>query len=120
MKLYIYRGDSWLSYDNERSIALKSQFAYDQGLAGVMTWSIDTDDFLGMCNGPKFPLLRTINHALYRREQGIYNSADRGAVGWMVIPLVVMTVVTRGGFLLMTVNMINCDNLCKILMQCYM
>ena len=43
--LYIYRGDSWLSYDNERYIALKSQFAYDQGLAGVMTWSIDTNDF---------------------------------------------------------------------------
>lgn len=95
---FMYRGDSWLSYDNERSIALKSQFAYDKGLAGVMTWSIDTDDFLGMCNGPKFPLLRTINHALYRREQGIYNSADRGAGGWMVIPLVVMTVVTRGAF----------------------
>jgi len=95
---FMYRGDSWLSYDNERSIALKSQFAYDQGLAGVMTWSIDTDDFLGMCNGPKFPLLRTINHALYRREQGIYNSAERGAGGWMFIPLVVMTVVTRGAF----------------------
>ena len=48
----------WLSYDNERSIQAKTEYAYDQGLAGVMTWSIDTDDFLGVCNGPKFPLLR--------------------------------------------------------------
>ena len=62
---YIFRGDSWLSFDNPRSIALKSEFAYDQGLAGVMTWSIDTDDFLGMCNGPKFPLLRNISAQPY-------------------------------------------------------
>ena len=32
-----------------------------------MTWSIDTDDFEGICNGPKFPLLRTLNHALHNR-----------------------------------------------------
>ena len=87
------RGNSWLSYDNERSIALKSQFAYDHSLAGVMTWSIDTDDFLGMCNGPKFPLLRTINHALYRREKGIYNKAGRGAGGWLAVITVVIAVI---------------------------
>ena len=57
-------------------ILFKSDFAYDLGLAGVMTWSIDTDDFLGMCGGPKFPLLRTINHALYRREKGILSKAS--------------------------------------------
>ena len=56
--LFCFRGDQWLSYDNERSIQAKTEYAWDQGLAGVMTWSIDTDDFLGMCNGPKFPLLR--------------------------------------------------------------
>ena len=83
-----------MSYDNERSVALKAEFAYDAGLAGVsifiimsshfsviipsfswslisnlqvMTWSIDTDDFEGICNGPKFPLLRTLNHALHNR-----------------------------------------------------
>jgi len=46
-----------------------------QGLAGVMTWSIDTDDFLGKCNGNKFPLLRTMNNALFRREKGYDSSA---------------------------------------------
>ena len=55
---YCCRGDRWLSFDNVRSIRVKSEYAFDQGLAGVMTWSIDTDDFLGVCNGPKFPLLR--------------------------------------------------------------
>jgi len=96
---FMYRGDSWLSFDNERSIALKSEFAYDQGLAGVMTWSIDTDDFLGMCNGPKFPLLRTINHALYRREQGIYNHVGRLAGTNMVALALGLTIGLVGLYL---------------------
>jgi len=89
---YMFRGDSWLSYDNERSIALKSEFAYDQGLAGVMSWSIDTDDFKGMC-GQKFPLLRTINLALYRRENGIYSNAGR-RTAWLVAVVTMVIAVT--------------------------
>ena len=37
-----------------------------------MVWSIDTDDFTGRaCGGPDFPLLRTINNALYKSEAGL-------------------------------------------------
>ena len=75
---YMVKGIKWISYDDELSVKKKTQFAYDQGLAGVMTWSIDTDDFTGTCNGHRFPLLRAINNALYLRSQGI---SDRsGAV----------------------------------------
>jgi len=81
---YMYRGDSWLSYDNERSVAMKAEFAFDAGLAGVMTWSIDTDDFEGICNGPKFPLLRTLNHALHNREHGIGSSSSRMSLAALV------------------------------------
>ena len=35
----------WVSYDDRQSIRIKSEYAYNQRLAGVMTWSIDTDDF---------------------------------------------------------------------------
>ncbi|XP_023349209.1 probable chitinase 2 [Eurytemora carolleeae] len=84
---YMFRGDSWISYDNERSLRMKAEFAFDQGLAGVMTWSIDTDDFLGLCNGPKFPLLRTLNNALYKRSSGIYSSANATSLSVFTIIL---------------------------------
>lgn len=74
-------------YDSTRSIAKKMRFAMQKKLAGVMTWSIDTDDFLGDCNvdhetfddfgntagvkltlpkrvNSNYPLLRTINEGI--------------------------------------------------------
>ena len=69
----MHKGVKWVSYDDQQSIRIKSHFAYQQGLAGVMTWSIDTDDFRGKCGGPPYPLLRTINNALYEQENGYYS-----------------------------------------------
>ncbi|GLV40355.1 Chitinase 7 [Carabus blaptoides fortunei] len=62
---YAYSGNFWLSYDNERSIGLKVDYAKQMGLGGTMIWSIETDDFNGV-SGTKFPLLRTINKHLGR------------------------------------------------------
>merc|ERR1719411_2058192 len=68
----MHNGLKWVSFDNEKSIRKKSEFAFSQGLGGVMVWSIDTDGFTGRaCGGPDFPLLRTINNALYRSEAGL-------------------------------------------------
>lgn len=92
---YMYKGLKWVSYDNPESIRIKTEFAYDRGLAGVMTWSIDTDDFRGTCGGPPYPLLRTINHALYQREQGIgspYSGATRMSqfLAAVILPILVL------------------------------
>ena len=57
---------------------VKTGFAFDQGLAGVMVWSIDTDDFRGICTGVKYPLLRTLNKALVERELGLHGDRDSG------------------------------------------
>lgn len=75
-------------YDDTRSIARKMRFAIKHQLAGIMIWSIDTDDFLGDCESeintfidfqnisndiklfiPKrinanYPLLKTINEGI--------------------------------------------------------
>ena len=39
------RGDRWVSYDDEHSVRLKAEFAFDKKLGGVMVWSVETDDF---------------------------------------------------------------------------
>lgn len=52
-------------YDSTQSISSKVSYAVSQRLAGVMIWSIETDDFHGACEGgKKYPLLRAINQAM--------------------------------------------------------
>ncbi|GAB6024069.1 hypothetical protein CHUAL_008782 [Chamberlinius hualienensis] len=60
---YGHYGNQWLSYDNVDSIRRKSELVKSHGLAGGMVWSIETDDFKGIC-GQKYPLLSVINAVL--------------------------------------------------------
>eukprot|EP00092_Neocalanus_flemingeri_P017579 GFUD01019020.1.p1 GENE.GFUD01019020.1~~GFUD01019020.1.p1 ORF type:complete len:440 (+),score=91.01 GFUD01019020.1:70-1389(+) len=91
MAPYMFRGNRWVSFDDEKSLEHKTKFAYDQGLAGVMVWSIDTDDFRGTCGGLKFPLLRTLNLALVRREMGLdIIDKDSGSLGCGDMPGIVL------------------------------
>ncbi|KAJ0170307.1 hypothetical protein K1T71_014235 [Dendrolimus kikuchii] len=47
---YLRDGDRVISYDNPRSIAMKVRMAIQYNLGGLMVWSIDTDDFQGVCH----------------------------------------------------------------------
>ena len=47
---YMINKQKWVSYDDEKSVGLKADLAWDKGLAGVMVWSIETDDFNGECS----------------------------------------------------------------------
>ncbi|KAL1512585.1 hypothetical protein ABEB36_002154 [Hypothenemus hampei] len=60
---YAYKGTTWLTYDNGRSIGQKVEFANDLGLGGIMVWSIETDDAYGVSD-IRFPLLKAIQNAL--------------------------------------------------------
>ena len=46
--------------DDEESIRIKSEYIKQEGFAGGMVWSIDTDDFHGFCTGTKFGLTSKI------------------------------------------------------------
>ncbi|XP_012274435.1 probable chitinase 2 [Orussus abietinus] len=71
---YAVNGDKVVVYDNPKSIRAKIDFVAKLQLAGVMVWSIDTDDFRGECStlhdfltplkGFTYPLMRAINQAL--------------------------------------------------------
>ena len=68
---YMFNQDKWVGYDNERSIRLKADFAWEKRLGGVMVWSIETDDFKGFCGPHKFPLMRALNNELVRKTKSL-------------------------------------------------
>lgn len=67
---YMYKEDKFVAFDNSSSIAMKTRYAYDEKLAGVMIWAIDNDDFMAECSNIRYPLLRTINSALKAAVDG--------------------------------------------------
>ena len=60
---YAFKGNQWVGYDDTISVEEKAKYVMSKGLGGIMLWSIETDDFNGVC-GDKYPLLRTINKVL--------------------------------------------------------
>jgi len=62
---YGCRNNQFVGYDSIQSTTIKSEYAVQQGLGGIMIWSVETDDFLGRCNGVKYPLLTAINSVLF-------------------------------------------------------
>jgi len=61
---YAVSGDQWIGFDDVQSITDKVNFVKSKGLGGGMVWSIDTDDFRGLCGQGKYPLLKTISKLL--------------------------------------------------------
>ncbi|XP_049812473.1 chitinase-3-like protein 1 [Schistocerca nitens] len=75
---YAVSGNQWVGYDNEESIRIKSQYALAMNLGGAMIWSLETDDFRGLCGAGKYPLLSTINGVL----RGVRSHNSTAATVW--------------------------------------
>ncbi|KAI8128837.1 putative chitinase 10 [Lucilia cuprina] len=58
---YAYYDKQWIGYDNERSVELKVNYVNRENLGGIMIWTVELDDFRGVCNGKTYPLLNIIN-----------------------------------------------------------
>lgn len=57
---YAYKNTEWIGYDDVNSITIKANYAKSKGLAGVMIWSIESEDHKNVCGGGVYPLLNAI------------------------------------------------------------
>ncbi|XP_066937419.1 chitinase-3-like protein 1 [Macrobrachium rosenbergii] len=53
----------WCGFDDAESLHLKARQAKNKGLAGIMVWQIDTDDFRPRCYDESFHLIKTMKKA---------------------------------------------------------
>ncbi|EDW62154.2 chitinase-like protein 4 [Drosophila virilis] len=60
---YAYMDDQWITYENGHSISAKMHLAKEQRLGGAMMWSLDADDFHGLC-GEHYGLLKVVVAAI--------------------------------------------------------
>ncbi|XP_073955932.1 uncharacterized protein isoform X2 [Choristoneura fumiferana] len=52
-----YKGNQWVGYDDIDIVQKKAEYVAENGLGGIMFWSIDNDDFRGTCHGKPYPLI---------------------------------------------------------------
>lgn len=58
---YAFKGTYWIGYDNVKSVTEKARYIVTQKLGGAMFWSLDSDDFKGVCKSGLFPLITSVN-----------------------------------------------------------
>ncbi|XP_050304967.1 probable chitinase 10 isoform X2 [Anthonomus grandis grandis] len=68
---YAYKGNQWVSYDDQEMIRIKSEFIRRMDLGGGMIWALDLDDFKNKCGGGRHPLLTTIRNVLADEGTGV-------------------------------------------------
>ncbi|XP_055626833.1 chitinase-3-like protein 1 [Toxorhynchites rutilus septentrionalis] len=62
---YATKGNQWVGYDNPTTVAAKVRYLMELDLGGVMVWSLETDDFRGVCNEGTNVLMNTIYENLH-------------------------------------------------------
>ncbi len=61
---YAVKGKQWIGFDDIQSIKEKLAFLKSRKLGGAVAWSIEMEDFTGICGGGKYPIMKTISGEL--------------------------------------------------------
>ncbi|KAK7075715.1 Cht6p, partial [Halocaridina rubra] len=72
---YAFSGNQWVGYDDEKIVARKAEYVREHDLGGIMFWSLDNDDFRGVCNGEEYPLIEAGKKALFSGLDASLNDA---------------------------------------------
>ncbi|KAL6266443.1 hypothetical protein P5V15_003293 [Pogonomyrmex californicus] len=73
---YVKRGDQWIGYDDPISVKIKIAFVRAMGLGGVSLWSLDLDDFQGICGNP-WPMLNAAVRSLGHYEDALMKKCSK-------------------------------------------
>lgn len=65
---YAYKGNQWVSFDDQETLRRKTQFIKEMGLGGGMIWALDLDDFNNRCGQGRHPLLKVIHAELQNTD----------------------------------------------------
>lgn len=73
---YAFKDDQWVGYDDEAIARKKAQYVVENGLGGIMFWSIDNDDFRGTCHGKPYPIIEAAKEAMLSELGGTENEVS--------------------------------------------
>lgn len=77
---YLHWQWEWVSFDSPKSVAAKADYIKRLGLGGAMIYSLNADDYSGLCNTRgtqvKFPLLWSINNSLFGNDSSTAASSN--------------------------------------------
>ncbi|XP_071748228.1 uncharacterized protein Cht6 isoform X3 [Lepeophtheirus salmonis] len=75
---YAHHDNFWVGYDDIDIVREKAYYVAEEGLGGIMFWTIDNDDFRGNCHNEPYPLIEAAKRALYSSTTSVQSSrSDR-------------------------------------------
>ncbi|XP_039441147.1 chitinase-3-like protein 1 [Culex pipiens pallens] len=71
---YATSGNQWISFEDVKSVAHKMDYFSQMNLGGVMVWSLETDDFHGICHDSRYALMSVIYEHIYGQSPPLNNT----------------------------------------------
>jgi chitinase len=68
---YAHKANQWVGFDNVDIAVEKALYVADEGLGGIMFWTIDNDDFRGTCSKTPYPIIESAKEAMYSVETSL-------------------------------------------------
>lgn len=78
---FAYKGNQWVSYDDQQTLKRKTQLIKSLNLAGGMVWALDLDDFKNRCGEGTHPLLKVIREELRDPPKGYVKPRESSSLG---------------------------------------